>query len=620
MSNEVEKDKDFKDEILREQVRLAMKQVPTMQVTSFIVALVLSYVVRDIVPHVNIFAWVLTILTIVVSRIVLCYRFRKLREGAFAGAYWRKIYLILALISGIIWGLSAFVVFPARNPALISLFVLVIASLSAATTVSHSSIKWGPTAWAGPAMSLYAIRCVVEGGQFGYTIGFLSILYLFTILRYSFDHNNSITSAIALGFENLELLKEVQKVNDILRQEISERKQAEERLRRSEANLQVILEATADGILAVDDKRKIIKVNRRFADLWRIPQSVLNTGEDDAMLNFVLDQLVDPDSFLKKVRSLYGTAEFDTDVLFFKDGRVFDRFSAPLMQEGSIIGRVWSFRDATERKRAEAERLEMERRLLHAQKLESLGVLAGGIAHDFNNLLMAILGNLDLTLMDLPQGSPARSKIEQAIHATRRAADLTRQMLAYSGKGPFVISRMNLSDLVRDNADLFRTAIARTISLDLSLSSQPSTIEADPGQVQQVIMNLITNASEAIGEKPGVITLSSGVMEGDDRYLSRSMIDKKPPAGRFAYVEVSDTGCGMNEETQRRLFDPFFTTKFPGRGLGMSVVLGVVRGHKGAILLESAVGRGTTIRVLFPACEGEGAAPAEVSSVSPSKP
>ena len=257
--------------------------------------------------------------------------------------------------------------------------------------------------------------------------------------------------------------------------------------------------------------------------------------------------------------------------------------------------------DITERKRAEEERLELERRLLYSQKLESLGTLSRGIAHDFNNLLSAVLGNLDVALLTLPS-SDGRQGIERAIVAARRAAHLTNQILAYSGKSRFTVSRFDASDLVRDNVVLFRTAIPRRINLNLSLSCQPSMVEADPSQMQQVIMNLITNASDAIGEMTGEIELITGVDDFRPDYLSRSRIEEKPEAGRFAYLEVSDTGCGMDEETQQRFFDPFFTTKSTGRGLGMSVVLGIVRGHKGAILVKSAKGQGTTIRVLIPAC------------------
>ena len=274
------------------------------------------------------------------------------------------------------------------------------------------------------------------------------------------------------------------------------------------------------------------------------------------------------------------------------------------------------FYDITERKRAEIERFELERQLLHTQKLESLGILAGGIAHDFNNLLMAILGNLDLALLNTSQVSPARVNIERAVQATRRATDLTRQLLAYSGKGHFVVARIDLNELVRESATLFRTAIAKTVAMQLDLFPQPTTTEADPGQVQQVIINLITNASEAIGDRAGTITLTTGSQACDETYLSQSRLSEKPSPGRFAYLEVSDTGSGMDGETLQRIFDPFFTTKFMGRGLGMSAVLGIVRGHKGAILVESTIGHGTTIRVLFPASAAEPGRDAVASSAS----
>lgn len=216
MRDEIKTGRDFKDDILREQVRLAMKQLPTMQMTSFIVALVLSYAVSDIVPHANIVTWDLLVLAIVVSRIVFYVKFLKVREQPFSGKQWKKAYLLLAFTSGVIWGASAFIIFPAGNPSLIALSVLVIASLSAATTVSHSALKMGPTAWAAPAMLLYVVRCFLEGFE-TYTVGFLIIVYLFAVLNYSFKHNTTIASSVSLKFENLELLDELRKANDILR-------------------------------------------------------------------------------------------------------------------------------------------------------------------------------------------------------------------------------------------------------------------------------------------------------------------------------------------------------------------------------------------------------------------
>ncbi|MRR38055.1 response regulator, partial [bacterium] len=192
---------------------------------------------------------------------------------------------------------------------------------------------------------------------------------------------------------------------------------------------------------------------------------------------------------------------------------------------------------------------------------------------------------------------------DKAINAGHRAADLTRQMLAYSGKGRYVVGRINLSDLIRESEKLIRAAIPSTAFLDLSLEAVGCIIEADGDQVKHVIMNLLTNAAEAVSDQPGTITVATGIVRCDEQELGRSRITEKPPAGRFVFLDVSDTGCGMDTGTLQRIFEPFFTTRFTGRGLGMSAVLGIVSTHGGAIFTDSTPGRGTSIRVLFPLCE-----------------
>lgn len=278
--------------------------------------------------------------------------------------------------------------------------------------------------------------------------------------------------------------------------------------------------------------------------------------------------------------------------------------STLLIGAGAGVGSIWRQQNV----RYYLERRKMERRILHVQRLESIGVLAGGIAHDFNNLLAAILGNLELARIKLPHGSRVKPNIEDAIHAACHAADLTRQVLAYAGKGQFVINDLNLSDLMGENAYMLRASISKNVSLDIQLGRNLPPISADMGQVQQVVMNLITNASEALGERAGIIALSTSTMECEKAYLGCSRLAEKPAPGRFVFLEVIDTGCGMDAKTRERIFDAFFTTKAKGRGLGMSAVLGIVRAHKGAIIVQSEPGKGTAVRVLFPVSEAAHAA------------
>ena len=261
---------------------------------------------------------------------------------------------------------------------------------------------------------------------------------------------------------------------------------------------------------------------------------------------------------------------------------------------GKTIGIIAICRDITEHKQSE----EAVRR---TQKLESLGLLAGGVAHDFNNLLVAILGQTALGLSRLPADSPSRANLEKAVRAAERAADLTRQMLAYSGRGHFQVTTVDLNALILDNLHLFEVAVPKNVRLRSELEPSLPWIDADVGQIQQVVMNLITNAAEAIGDRPGTVTVTTGhrVVGRRDEALWRHTGEPLAP-GTYLTLEVQDDGLGMAPDVGERIFDPFFTTKFTGRGLGLAAVLGIVRGHKGGLQVESEAGKGTLFRLVFP--------------------
>ncbi len=526
---------------------------------------------------------------------------------------------------------------------------------------------------------------------------------------------------------------------------ITHRRAAEEQLRRNEEDLLATLESTADGILAVDEHGKVIFVNRRFMLMWGIPKELVERGRDDELITHVLSQLRDPEQFLSKIHELYPSDQDSFDTLWFIDGQVFERYSRPLVRVGQLSGRVWSFRDVTERhraekalqasearyklvtdlmsdyvfklevapeggivmdmvtenfydltgltledvrtpdrwsdiihrddlpgliallnelaleggtanvecrflmrggrtrwvnvvgratrdgetartttivgavkditdrKEAEEERLRLEAQMLHAQKLESLGILAGGIAHDFNNILVAILGNADLMLQDMPPRAAARPLLEDIDKAAHRAADLCRQMLAYSGRGRFDVKPLDLSELVRDMVQMLKVSVSKKTPLDCQLPQGLPPIEADASQVRQVVMNLVINASEAINEEIGVVSVKTGLIEGG-RVLPRGgHFHGELQKGPCLFLEVADTGAGMDSATMERIFDPFFSTKFTGRGLGLAAVLGIVRGHRGALQVQSEPGKGSAFTVYFPIAT----APARAVPASP---
>jgi len=287
-----------------------------------------------------------------------------------------------------------------------------------------------------------------------------------------------------------------------------------------------------------------------------------------------------------------------------KSGTIFPALCSMTLFEIDGIAYVLSvMNDITDRKQLEEERIGLERRLLQAQKLESLGRVTAGIAHNFNNILMSVMGYLEMVLDDLSLEHLARKNLEKALKSAKRAADLTRQILAYSGSGFFIFKEINISRLIEENISSFKSALSGTVSLSLNPAEDIPLINADPEQIRQVILNILINASESIDKNVGTVTLSTGVKDCDDDYLNQSCLEEKPKAGRFIYIEISDTGCGMDAKAKSLLFDPFFTTKFMGRGLGMSAVIGIIRSHKGAIFVNSEPGRGTTIRVLFPVSE-----------------
>ena len=397
-------------------------------------------------------------------------------------------------------------------------------------------------------------------------------------------------------------LQELRAAADELQQQNEELAETHELVDEERRRYQELFDDAPDGYLVTDPKGTIQQANQVAASLLGVRRDLLRgkpvvvfvAGEAHRAFAAYMARL--NDGYPERVAEWQTTVQPRGGPSFpvtLTTGRIRDR-------KGRLVGLRWLLRDSSERVRTEVARRQWEAQLQHTQRLESLGLLAGGIAHDFNNLLMGVLGSAELALVHLPQDASARPEVEQIVTAAHRAADLTGQMLAYSGRGTFRVQPILLPALIREMEPLLRASLPKTCALDFHLGESLPAMEADATQLRQVVMNLIVNAGEAIGDAAGVITVRVAVRECDRAYLTGGVLGKEIPEGPYVSLEVTDTGCGMSEETQERMFEPFFTTKFTGRGLGLAAVLGIIRGHHGAILVTSEPGRGTRIEALFP--------------------
>lgn len=371
--------------------------------------------------------------------------------------------------------------------------------------------------------------------------------------------------------------------------------------------ISALLDNVPDHIYFKDLQSRFIRVNKALALLFKQddPAKVIGKTDMDFFDKKHADEAyADEQKVIKTGKPLVGLDE-KTRLLDGTEVWV-STTKMPLRDEkGQIIGTFGISRDVTEKKLREEENRKIQERMQRSQKLESLGVLSGCIAHDFNNLLMGILGNTSLALLELQPESPARESVKQIETVALRAAELTNQMLAYSGKSKSVVKLLNLANLVRDMAHLLEVSISKKIKLIYDFTTKIPLVEGDPVQIRQVVMNLIINATEAIGDKYGTITLSIREQDCDRYYLASCYVSEEQQEGKYLCLSVSDTGCGMSAETRSKIFDPFFTTKIAGRGLGLAAVLGIVRAHKGAVKLYSEVGKGTNFEILFPCSDKE---------------
>jgi len=397
-------------------------------------------------------------------------------------------------------------------------------------------------------------------------------------------------------------------------QVVTERVRAEQEARKSEERFRRVFESNMIGLTFFRSDGEVLEANDAGLAILGYSRADFEAGELNWRKSTVPGFEHLDEKALGELASNGVCVPFEKE-FFRKDGsRVPVLLGGASLSEASGTG-VAFLLDLSERRQNQEDRERLQAQLLQVQKLESLGVLAGGIAHDFNNLLTAILGSASAAMLSLANENPARPDLDNVILASRRAANLTRQLLAYSGKGHFEVRPIDLSVHVRELATLLETTISKKVQLRLELTQDLPAVAADIAQVQQVVMNLVINGAEAIGDQRGTVLVATGVQAIDEFYVQSLFSSEGIASGTYVYLEVHDTGCGMDEATKARIFDPFFTTKFTGRGLGLAAVMGIVRGHKGAMKVYSSPGKGTTFKVFFPASDAVAVGPSpEVTS------
>ncbi len=397
--------------------------------------------------------------------------------------------------------------------------------------------------------------------------------------------------------------------------DVTHLKDVERRLAESEALMRRAQEVAHVGSWSWDVVRRRARWNRELYRICGLPAPDGPEGETDAGTFLALVHPEDRARVIAAVRvAVEGMSRLRIEYRVVRpDGAIRwiygdadlerDEHGAPLRLLG--IGQ-----DITERREAEEARRAIEMKMLQAQKLESLGVLAGGIAHDFNNLLVGVLGNAGLAMGELPEGSPLQQPVARIEQAALRAADLVRQMLAYSGRGQFIVGPVDLNAVIREMTHLLATVLSKKATVCYELAPEGPSVHADATQIRQVVMNLITNASDALGDEPGTITVATGVTDATGVMAATAGIDvsigrEDLPPGRYAFVRVTDSGSGIAPDMLGRIFDPFFSTKFTGRGLGLAAVQGIVRAHRGGIHVRSEPARGSTFTVLLPLLDAD---------------
>jgi two-component system cell cycle sensor histidine kinase/response regulator CckA len=435
------------------------------------------------------------------------------------------------------------------------------------------------------------------------------VIFTARSLQYRLETEQAIRRANAdIGKHVAERTLELARTNAALRLENQQRRYTEKQLQESVSWLNATLESTADGILVVANDGKVRNFNRKFVEMWHFPASIMDSATEEELLLWAAPQVEHPEEFLESIQRLYASAGASFDVVRLKNGRIFERYSQPQTVGEHKAGRVWSFRDVTQAYWQQHE-------LRQAQKMEAIGRLAGGVAHDFNNMLMLMSGYESQLLEDPQLSEASRAICQQLVAATKRAASLTRQLLAFSRKHPIAPGVVDLNEIVAGLEKMLPRLLADPVLLKSSMSPEAVPIYADRSQIELMIINLALNARDAMPQG-GTLSMTTGSEKLEDS------VHGEEASKSYAVLQVNDTGHGMSPDVSAHIFEPFFTTKGLGKGtgLGLSTVYGIVEQAGGHITFESEPGQGTTFHIYFPKAAAPAAGENQSEPPSPPRP
>jgi two-component system cell cycle sensor histidine kinase/response regulator CckA len=539
--------------------------------------------------------------------------FQGLADGLTAAAY-------LSIAATLIYIARRQVRFGRLTTVVLGLFAAFLFTAGLGHAAAFTGLWTAPDAWTGAVKIATAVFSVAAAAALVRSLP--TVLQLPT--RAEFDREKG-----KLEFASQARHAELSAANDLLRAEADQRKDAEAEVLRLNTELQAhvtelqsLFKVLPVGVaIATDSTCENIRSNEAFAEMMGLPANrnaslsappfqtpsqvrVVHDGKELAASDQPMQRAVAQNTPVRDFEATLTrpdgvTLEVLVNAVPIRDG------------QGQPRGCVATFQDISGQKQAERKRLDFERRLLQSQKLESIGVLAGGIAHDFNNLLTGVLGHANFARSELSRGSTnVDHLLAQVETSAQRAADLCRQLLAYAGKGRIVVRLIDLNVAIQQTVPLLNLSVSKKVTLDLQLGASLPPLRGDPSQINQVLLNLVTNASEAIGTEAGTVTIRTERVNVTPMDMLTLTASPEMEPGTFICLEVRDTGCGIAPETISHIFEPFFTTKFVGRGLGLAAVIGIVHGHRGGIRVSSQVGVGTTFELFFPVV----AAPARGSS------